>query len=135
MRRYLVMEESRFPQEVTPLFTNLERNGNPWEISNDTRAEWAQKVRACQRSPKTPMSRYSTGSAAWARSTRATSKVATAFAKVMQHAGVRFGILGPEESCTGDPARRIGNEYLWQTLAPAERRDAQRLWLRQRTRR
>ena len=35
----------------------------------------------------------------------------------MQHAGVRFGILGPEESCTGDPARRIGNEYLWQTLA------------------
>jgi Fe-S oxidoreductase len=44
-------------------------------------------------------------------------KVATAFAKVMQHANVRFGILGPEESCTGDPARRIGNEYLWQMLA------------------
>ncbi|HEX9413154.1 MAG TPA: (Fe-S)-binding protein, partial [Ktedonobacterales bacterium] len=44
-------------------------------------------------------------------------KVATAFAKVMQAAGVRFGILGPEESCTGDPARRIGNEYLFQMLA------------------
>src|SRR5262249_20452099 len=42
MRRYLVMEESRFPQEVTPLFTNLERNQNPWEISNDTRADWAK---------------------------------------------------------------------------------------------
>src|SRR5678809_1324742 len=44
-------------------------------------------------------------------------KVATAFAKVMNAAGVRFGILGPEESCNGDPARRIGNEYLWQMLA------------------
>jgi Fe-S oxidoreductase len=43
--------------------------------------------------------------------------VATAFAKVMQHAGVRFGVLGPEEACTGDPARRIGNEYLWYMLA------------------
>jgi Fe-S oxidoreductase len=44
-------------------------------------------------------------------------KVATAFAKVMQAANVKFGILGPEESCNGDPARRIGNEYLWQMLA------------------
>ena len=59
-------------------------------------------------------------------------KVATAFAKVMQAANVNFGILGPEESCTGDPARRIGNEYLWHMLAQQNIEIAQRLRLQQR---
>ena len=56
-------------------------------------------------------------------------KVATAFAKVMQRANVHFGILGPEESCTGDPARRIGNEYLWSHARSAEHRGDERLRL------
>jgi Fe-S oxidoreductase len=116
MRRYLVMEESRFPQEVTPLFTNLERNQNPWEINNDTRAAWAQKigVPTLAEDPDVEVL-YWVG--CMGSFDARNQKVATAFAKVMQHAGVRFGVLGPEEACTGDPARRIGNEYLWYMLA------------------
>jgi Fe-S oxidoreductase len=116
MRRYLVMEESSFPQEVTPLFNNLERNQNPWEISNDTRAEWAQGlgVKTLAEAPDVDVLYWVGCMGSFDARNR---KVATAFAKVMQHAGVRFGILGPEESCNGDPARRIGNEYLWYMLA------------------
>jgi Fe-S oxidoreductase len=116
MRRYLVMEESSFPQEVTPLFNNLERNANPWEISNDKRAEWAAAVgvKTLAEDPDVDVL-YWVG--CMGSFDARNQKVATAFAKVMQAAGVRFGILGPEESCTGDPARRIGQEYLWQTLA------------------
>jgi len=116
MRRYLVMEESNFPQEVTPLFNNLERNQNPWEISNDTRANWARgmNIPTLAEDPDVEVL-YWVG--CMGSFDARNQKVATAFAKVMQAAGVRFGILGPEESCTGDPARRIGNEYLWQMLA------------------
>jgi len=116
MRRHLVLEESSFPQEVTPLFTNLERNGNPWEISNDTRAEWAQNlgVKTLAEDPDAEVLYWVGCMGSFDARNR---KVATAFAKVMNAAGVRFGILGPEESCNGDPARRIGNEYLWQMLA------------------
>ncbi len=116
MRRYLVLEESNFPQEVTPLFQNLERNQNPWEIPNDTRAEWAKAVgvKTLAEDPDVEVLYWVGCMGSFDARNR---KVATAFAKVMQHAGVRFGILGPEESCTGDPARRIGNEYLWYMLA------------------
>ncbi|MGZ3672751.1 MAG: (Fe-S)-binding protein [Ktedonobacterales bacterium] len=116
MRRYLVMEESRFPQEVTPLFTNLERNQNPWEISNDTRADWAKgmNVPTLAEDPDVEVLYWVGCMGSFDARNR---KVATSFAKVMQAANVRFGILGPEESCTGDPARRIGNEYLWYMLA------------------
>ncbi|HEX3271132.1 MAG TPA: heterodisulfide reductase-related iron-sulfur binding cluster [Ktedonobacterales bacterium] len=116
MRRHLVLEESSFPQEVQPLFTNLERNGNPWEISNDTRAEWAQNlgVKTLAEDPDAEVLYWVGCMGSFDARNR---KVATAFAKVMNAAGVRFGILGPEESCNGDPARRIGNEYLWQMLA------------------
>jgi Fe-S oxidoreductase len=116
MRRYLVMEESSFPQEVTPLFNNLERNGNPWEISNDKRAEWAAglDVPTLAEDPDVEVL-YWVG--CMGSFDARNQKVATAFAKVMKAANVRFGILGPEESCTGDPARRIGNEYLYSMLA------------------
>lgn len=116
MRRYLVMEESRFPAEVTPLFNNLERNQNPWEISNDTRAEWAagMNVPTLAEDPDVDVLYWVGCMGSFDARNR---KVATAFAKVMQAANVHFGILGPEESCTGDPARRIGNEYLYYMLA------------------
>ncbi|MEO7003642.1 MAG: (Fe-S)-binding protein [Ktedonobacterales bacterium] len=116
MRRYLVLEESSFPQEVMPLFNNLERNQNPWEISNDTRAEWAAglNVPTLAEDPNVEVLYWVGCMGSFDARNR---KVATAFAKVMQAANVRFGILGPEESCTGDPARRIGNEYLFQMLA------------------
>jgi Fe-S oxidoreductase len=116
MRRYLVMEESRFPSEVTPLFNNLERNQNPWEISNDTRADWARElgVKTLAEDPEVEVLYWVGCMGSFDARNR---KVATAFARILQAANVKFGILGPEESCTGDPARRIGNEYLWSLLA------------------
>ncbi|HEX9056682.1 MAG TPA: (Fe-S)-binding protein [Ktedonobacterales bacterium] len=116
MRRYLVMEKSEFPPEVMPLFNNLERNQNPWEINNDTRAAWAKQlgVPTLAEDPDVDVL-YWVG--CMGSFDQRNQKVATAFAKILQHAGVHFGILGPEESCTGDPARRIGNEYLYYMLA------------------
>ncbi len=116
MRRHLVMEESDFPTEVTPLFNNIERNFNPWEISNDRRAEWAAglDVSLLSENPDADVL-YWVG--CMGSFDRRNQKVATSVAKILKAAGVNFAILGPEEWCTGDPARRIGNEYLWQMMA------------------
>ena len=116
MRRHLVMEESEFPVEVTSLFNNIERNANPWEISNDKRAEWAAGlgVPLMAENPEADVL-YWVG--CMGSFDKRNQKVATAVAKILLAAKVNFAILGPEESCTGDPARRIGNEYLWQMMA------------------
>ncbi len=116
MRRSLVMEESEFPTEVTSLFNNIERNGNPWEISNDTRAAWAAglDIPLLAENPDAAVL-YWVG--CMGSFDRRNQQVATSVAKILKAAQVNFAILGPEESCTGDPARRIGNEYLWQTQA------------------
>jgi Fe-S oxidoreductase len=116
MRRHLVMEESAFPGEVTSLFNNIERNGNPWEISNDKRAEWAADLHIplLSEHPEAEVLYWVGCMGSFDQRNR---RVATAVAKILQAAQVDFAILGPEESCTGDPARRIGNEYLWQVQA------------------
>ncbi len=116
MRRHLVMEESEFPTEVTSLFNNIERNGNPWEYSNDTRAQWAAglEVPLMGENPDADVL-YWVG--CMGSFDQRNKKVATSVAKILKAAHVNFAILGPEESCTGDPARRIGNEYLWQMQA------------------
>ncbi len=116
MRRHLVMEESDFPQEVTSVFNNIERNANPWEISNDKRAEWAAglDIPLMAENPDADVL-YWVG--CMGSFDERNKKVATAVAKVLKAARVNFAILGPEESCTGDLARRIGNEYLWQMMA------------------
>ncbi len=116
MRRHLVMEESDFPTEVTPLFNNIERNANPWEISNDKRADWAEGlgVPLMAENPDADVL-YWVG--CMGSFDKRNQRVATAVVKILQAAGMNFAILGPEESCTGDPARRIGNEYLWQMMA------------------
>ena len=116
MRRYLVMEESNFPREVTSVFDNIERNGNPWEISNDTRADWAADlgVPLMSENPDADVL-YWVG--CMGSFDQRNKKVATSVAKVLKAAKVNFAILGPEESCTGDPARRIGHEYIWQVQA------------------
>ncbi len=116
MRRHLVMEESDFPVEVTSLFNNIERNANPWEISNNTRAEWAAglDIPLMAENPDAEVL-YWVG--CMGSFDQRNKKVATAVAKILKAAHVNFAILGPEESCTGDPARRIGNEYLWQMMA------------------
>ena len=116
MRRHLVMEESDFPQEVTSLFNNIERNFNPWEINNDTRAAWAAGlgVPLMSENPDADVL-YWVG--CMGSFDQRNKQVATAVAKILKAAEVNFAILGPEEWCTGDPARRIGNEYLWQMMA------------------
>ena len=116
MRRSLVMEESSFPQEVTSLFNNLERNQNPWELRNDTRGVWAASlgIPTLAEDPEVEVL-YWVG--CMASFDQRNQKVATALAKVLKAANVTFGILAQEENCTGDPARRIGNEYMWQMLA------------------
>ena len=116
MRRYLVMEESEFPEEVTSVFNNIERNANPWEMNNDKRAEWAAglDIPLMAENPEADVL-YWVG--CMGSFDQRNKRVATAVAKVLKAAGVNFAILGPEESCTGDPARRIGNEYLWQMMA------------------
>jgi len=116
MRRHLVMEESDFPTEVTSLFNNIERNSNPWEINNDKRAEWAAglDVPLMAENPEADVL-YWVG--CMGSFDERNKKVATAVAKILKAAHINFAILGPEEACTGDPARRIGNEYLWQMMA------------------
>jgi Fe-S oxidoreductase len=116
MRRHLVMEESDFPTEVTSLFNNIERNSNPWEISNDNRAEWAAglDIPLMSENPDADVL-YWVG--CMGSFDERNKKVATAVAKILKAAHINFAILGPEEACTGDPARRIGNEYLWQMMA------------------
>lgn len=115
MRRYLVLNESRFPKEMQATFQNLERNFTPWAFSHATRADWAEGMN---------IPRFSDGSQPeilfWVGCAGAYDarykKVTQAFSRLMQLAGIRFAILGTEEKCTGDPARRSGNEYLAQML-------------------
>jgi Fe-S oxidoreductase len=121
MRRYLVMEESEFPKEVQPLFTNLERNGNPWQIRPDERLEWVSKL---EFEPRV-LAELDEGDEVdilfWTGCMGAldqrNKKVIQNLATILEEAKLNWAILGPEESCTGDPARRAGNEYLFQMLA------------------
>ena len=117
LRRSLVMEESRFPREVGTLLRSIENGGNPWGMPQADRAAWADglDVRVLAEGDEAPEVLYWVGCAG-AFDDRAKT-VSRALARVLQHAGVSFAILGPREMCTGDPARRAGNEYLFQTLA------------------
>jgi Fe-S oxidoreductase len=118
LRRHLVMECGEFPEQLQTMLRGLETVGNPYSIPNDQRADWAAglDVPLLRDQPDAELL-YWVGCAA-AFDDRA-KRVAQALAKLLRHAGVRFAILGPEETCNGDPARRAGNEYLFQMLARA----------------
>jgi Fe-S oxidoreductase len=115
LRRSLVMGESRFPAEAGPLMRNLENASNPWGIPQAQRADWAEGLDVPIVSGDAPEYLYWVGCAG-SFDERA-RKVARAVAELLTIAGVDYAILGPQESCTGDPARRMGNEFLFQTLA------------------
>jgi Fe-S oxidoreductase len=124
MRRYQVMIESSFPSEAGVMLRNLENQGNPWGVAARTRADWTQdlpfEVRmlsAGQHLPDDVEYLFWVGCAG-AIEDRA-KKTTRAFAELLHTAGVPFAVLGAQEGCTGDPARRIGNEYLFQELAKA----------------
>ncbi len=117
-RRNLVMMESRFPAEVQSVFKNMETNATPWAFSAADRANWAEGLGL-----KTMAEDASVDVLLWVGCAGSyddrNKKVVRSFASLLKKAGVKFAILGSEEQCTGDAARRIGNEYLYQTLAKA----------------
>jgi len=120
MRRYLVLSESRFPEEIQPAFESLERNGSPWAFSPGDRARWADGLdiptmaEAVGRGER-PDILFWVGCMG-SFDDRA-KKITVAFARILKACGINFAILGQEEHCHGDPARRMGNEYLYQMLA------------------
>ena len=115
MRRSLVLMESSFPPEVQVVFRNLENNFSPWAFPASSRADWAEGlgISTMQQQPDAEIL-FWVGCAGSFDSRYV--KVTQSFAKLMQQAGVSFAILGVEEKCTGDSARRIGNEYLAQMM-------------------
>jgi Fe-S oxidoreductase len=117
LRRHLVMVESSFPSEAEPMLRDVERASNPWGKAQSERADWAGDlgVRVLQPGDPAPEYLYWVGCAS-SFDERA-RRTAQATARVLARAGVDFAILGPRESCTGDPARRIGNEYVFQAFA------------------
>jgi len=127
LRRNLVLEESRFPEELTSSFTNLERYSNIWGQPQDSRLDWAKGLPfdvpiaaqvVAEGGPDAVAELeclYWVGCAASFDDRN--RRVARAVVTCLDAAGVKYAVLGQEESCTGDPARRMGNEYVFQILA------------------
>jgi Fe-S oxidoreductase len=122
MRRFEVLMESRFPTEAGLLLRNLENQGDPWGLGSSKRTEWLAaldfEVPVFDGViPDDVEYLYWVGCAGSLDERGRKQIVSTA--RMLHRAGVSFGILGPRESCTGDPARRMGNEYLFQEMAKA----------------
>ena len=116
LRRYLTMQEAAAPPEAQRAMTNIERAGNPWGEAAGTRGDWAAGL-AVPTFEEDPDAEYLYFVGCAASFDRRNQRVAKALAKILRSAGVSFAILGSLETCNGDPARRIGNEYLWQQQA------------------
>lgn len=118
MRRYLSLMESDFPTELGVAYKNLENSSNPWGMGQQSRAEWAEDLDVKVIEPGEPLeSEYLYWVGCAGSFDDRNRRVARSTAMLLKHAGVDFSILGPSELCTGDPARRSGNEYLFQMLA------------------
>ena len=124
LRRNLVLEDSRFPAELNGAFRNMEGVGNPWGQPPTGRLDWTKglpfevpivaDVAAAGKLGALDVLYWVGCAAAFDERNR---KVARAFATCLNAAGINFAVLGQEESCTGDPARRMGNDYVYQMLA------------------
>lgn len=122
MRRYLVMEEASAPGELKAVFNNIENNGAPWQYSAEDRLDWAKDLdfkipvmAGLSAKGEKPEYLFWVGCAgAFDDRYR---KVVKAFSKILAHLNISYGVLGSEETCTGDPARRAGNEMLYQMQA------------------
>ena len=117
LRRHLVMVDSSFPAEAEPMLRDVERASNPWGKPQTERAAWAEELGVRVLEPGEPAPEYLYWVGCAASFDERAKKSAESTAKLLQKAGVDFAILGPRESCTGDPARRIGNEYVFQAFA------------------
>ena len=124
LRRNLVLEDSKFPSELTPAFRGMESVGNPWGQPPSARLDWtkglpfevrtAEEVKRAGRLDELEVLYWVGCAAAFDDRNR---RVARAMATCLDAAGISFAVLGQEEACTGDPARRMGNEYVFQMLA------------------
>jgi Fe-S oxidoreductase/nitrate reductase gamma subunit len=118
MRRYLSLMESNFPAELGNAYRAMENQGNPWGMNQGERADWADGLDVAVVDPGQPITAeylYWVGCAGSFDDKN--KKVTQAMAKLLRRAGIDVAILGPSEMCTGDSARRSGNEYLFQMLA------------------
>lgn len=117
LRQNLAMEQGVFPEQLQTMFQGIENAGNPYSYPNDQRADWAEglDVPLMAEGPADIEYLYWVGCAA--SFDDRSRKIAQSFAKLLKTAGVKFAILGPEEMCNGDPARRAGNEFLFQMMA------------------
>ena len=119
MRRYLALMEADFPSQLGSAFISMENSSNPYGMSQQERAAWTKEVdfpvKILGEPGVTAEYLYWVGCAGSFDDRN--RKVTLATARLLHRAGVDFAILGPRELCTGDPARRAGNEYLFQTLA------------------
>ncbi len=118
MRTHLVLTESRMPAELARTFSNLEKNSNPWGIAAEKRMEWAEglDVPTIESNPNPEYLLFVGCAGAFDDRIKRTMR---ALVEVLHVAGVNFAVLGESEQCVGDPARRAGNEYLFQTQAEA----------------
>lgn len=116
LRRNLILEQSAMPDTAKVALESIEKRGHPWRGTTMTRTDWTQGLNI-----KTMSENANVDILFWVGCTEAledrSTRISRAFARVMQQAGINFGILGTEESCCGDPARRLGNEYLFQMQA------------------
>jgi Fe-S oxidoreductase len=126
LRRNLVLEEGRFPGELNAAFTAMERHGNPWGQPASARMDWTRGLPFAVRTAAEVAADGAEAVAGldclyWVGCAAAfderNRRVARAVVTCLERAGVRYAVLGQEESCTGDPARRMGNEYVFQMLA------------------
>lgn len=120
MRRYLVMTEGSMPAEAQRALNNIERQGNPWGINRKDRMKWIEGLNGQYEVPTVKQVEdfeYLFWVGSMGSFDLRSQKISQAFVKLMHEAGVKFAILGNEEKNSGDTARRIGNEFLFQQLA------------------
>ena len=120
MRRYQVLIEAKFPTEANLMLRNVENRGDPWGLGSKERLTWTQgldfEVPVVDSTIPDDVEYLFWVGCAGALDERA-RRTTQAIARLLHQAGIGFAVLGPKESCTGDPARRLGNEYLFQTQA------------------
>ncbi len=116
LRRYLVLTEADFPETAAATFRNMETAGNPWGLARGERAAWANGLGVPTFAEKQEAEILYWVGCSGSYDDRS-KKISVAMVKILQAAGVDFAILGEEERCTCESARRLGNEYLYQTAA------------------
>ena len=116
LRRYQVLTTGKIPKGVADVLRNLERQGNPWGMPPDDRLAWAEGLDIRELAPGDETDVLLFVGCAFAFDER-NKKVARSFVQLLQSQGVNFGILGYDEGCCGESARRLGHEYLFQVFA------------------